>query len=153
MEAELHPWNTSFQWTDHKGPFRRLSETQVAQFDSDGFCIVENLLANAVRYTEPGGIVRLVWRASRAGAEFAVEDTGIGIEKQHIPRLTERFYRVDRDRSRHSGGTGLGLAIVKQAVSRHQGTLEIESEPGRGSRFTAHFPAQRVVAARSTALH
>jgi two-component system phosphate regulon sensor histidine kinase PhoR len=91
--------------------------------------------------------VRLVWRASPAGAEFAVDDTGIGIAKEHIPRLTERFYRVDRERSRHCGGTGLGLAIVKQALLRHQGTLEIESEPGRGSRFTVRFPAHRVAAA------
>ena len=106
-----------------------------------------NLASNAVRYTAPGGLVRLVWRASPAGAEFAVDDTGIGIAKEHIPRLTERFYRVDRERSRHCGGTGLGLAIVKQALLRHQGTLEIESEPGRGSRFTARFPAHRVVAA------
>lgn len=106
-----------------------------------------NLASNAVRYTAPGGLVRLVWRALPAGAEFAVDDTGIGIDKEHIPRLTERFYRVDRERSRHCGGTGLGLAIVKQALLRHQGTLEIESEPGRGSRFIARFPAHRVVAA------
>ena len=106
-----------------------------------------NLAANAVRYTPPEGIVRLVWHASDAGAEFIVEDTGIGIEKAHIPRLTERFYRVDPERSRRYGGTGLGLAIVKQALSRHQATLAIESEPGRGSRFTARFPAHRVIAA------
>ena len=106
-----------------------------------------NLASNAVRYTLPGGLVRLAWRASPAGAEFVVEDTGIGIEKQHIPRLTERFYRVDRERSRHAGGTGLGLAIVKQVLTRHQATLEIESEPGKGSRFTARFPAHRIVAA------
>ena len=104
-----------------------------------------NLAGNAIRYTPPGGVVRLVWRASPKGAAFSVEDTGIGIERQHIPRLTERFYRVDRDRSRQNGGTGLGLAIVKQALLRHQATLEIESEPGRGSRFTARFSAQRVI--------
>lgn len=104
-----------------------------------------NLASNAVRYTPPGGVVRLVWRASLAGAEFTVEDTGVGIEKKHLPRVTERFYRVDRDSSRHSGGTGLGLAIVKHALARHQAALEIESEPGKGSRFTARFPAHRVV--------
>jgi len=108
-----------------------------------------NLAGNAIRYTPPGGVVRLVWRASPKGAAFSVEDTGIGIEKQHIPRLTERFYQVDRDRSRQSGGTGLGLAIVKQALLRHQATLEIESEPGRGSRFTARFSAHRVIPARA----
>jgi len=106
-----------------------------------------NLASNAIRYTPAGGEVRLVWRASSEGAVFAVEDTGLGIEREHIPRLTERFYRVDRGRSRESGGTGLGLAIVKHALARHQAALQIDSEPGRGSRFTARFPARRVVAA------
>jgi two-component system phosphate regulon sensor histidine kinase PhoR len=106
-----------------------------------------NLVSNAIRYTPPGGDVRVLWRASLAGAEFVVEDTGVGIEARHIPRLTERFYRVDRGRSRETGGTGLGLAIVKHALMRHQATLEIQSEPGKGSRFTACFPARRVVPA------
>jgi two-component system phosphate regulon sensor histidine kinase PhoR len=108
-----------------------------------------NLASNAVRYTPPGGEVRLIWRGSQNGAEFIVEDTGVGIEAEHIPRLTERFYRVDRGRSRETGGTGLGLAIVKHALARHQATLEIESTPGIGSRFTAKFPARRVVPARA----
>ena len=114
-----------------------------------------NLASNAVRYTPPGGEVRLIWRSSQKGAEFTVEDTGVGIEAEHIPRLTERFYRVDRGRSRETGGTGLGLAIVKHALARHQATLEIESTPGAGSRFTAKFPARRIVPARtrSDALH
>jgi len=106
-----------------------------------------NLASNAVRYTPEGGTVRLIWRASQAGAEFTVEDTGVGIEPQHISRLTERFYRVDRGRSRETGGTGLGLAIVKHALMRHQATLDIESEPGKGSRFTACFPALRMLSA------
>jgi two-component system phosphate regulon sensor histidine kinase PhoR len=89
----------------------------------------------------------MAWRSSGAGAEFAVEDTGIGIEAEHIPRLTERFYRVDRGRSRETGGTGLGLAIVKHALSRHQATLEVESTPGKGSRFAVRFPAARLLAA------
>ncbi len=110
-----------------------------------------NLASNAIRYTPAGGEVRLVWRASADGAAFAVEDTGIGIEPEHIPRLTERFYRVDRGRSRETGGTGLGLAIVKHALARHQATLEIQSEPGRGSRFSVHFPARRVVASPARA--
>jgi signal transduction histidine kinase len=114
--------------------------------ESEIASVFGNLLSNAIRYTAPGGVVRLVWRASPAGAEFAVEDTGIGIEKDHIPRLTERFYRVDRECSRHTGGTGLGLAIVKNALNRHQAGLDIESEPGKGSRFTARFPAHRVKA-------
>jgi two-component system phosphate regulon sensor histidine kinase PhoR len=104
-----------------------------------------NLASNAVRYTPPGGEVRLIWRSSAKGAEFSVEDTGVGIEAEHIPRLTERFYRVDRGRSRETGGTGLGLAIVKHALARHQAALEIESIPGKGSRFTARFPARRLV--------
>jgi len=77
--------------------------------------------------------------------DYVVEDDGIGIAPEHIPRLTERFYRVDRGRSRETGGTGLGLAIVKHVLSRHQGDLLIESEPGHGSRFTASFPARRLV--------
>jgi two-component system phosphate regulon sensor histidine kinase PhoR len=106
-----------------------------------------NLASNAVRYTPEGGTVRLIWRASQEGAEFTVEDTGVGIEPQHIARLTERFYRVDRGRSRETGGTGLGLAIVKHALMRHQATLDIQSEPGKGSRFSAHFSARRVMPA------
>jgi two-component system phosphate regulon sensor histidine kinase PhoR len=103
-----------------------------------------NLVANAVRYTPAGGTVRICWQAGSQGAEFAVEDTGIGIDAKHIPRLTERFYRVDRGRSRDAGGTGLGLAIVKHSLNRHQAQLEIKSTPGVGSRFAAKFPASRV---------
>ena len=103
-----------------------------------------NLASNAVRYTPEGGEVRLTWSAAAEGTAFIVADTGIGIPPEHIPRLTERFYRVDRSRSRATGGTGLGLAIVKHALTRHDATLEIESIPGAGSRFIAHFPAQRV---------
>ncbi len=103
-----------------------------------------NLVANAVRYTPAGGTVRIIWRANQQGGEFAVEDTGIGIDAKHIPRLTERFYRVDRGRSRDAGGTGLGLAIVKHSLNRHQAQLEIKSSPGVGSRFTARFPGNRV---------
>ncbi len=104
-----------------------------------------NLVTNAVRYTPAGGTIRIVWQALGQGAEFAVEDTGIGIAPEHIPRLTERFYRVDRGRSRDSGGTGLGLAIVKHSLSRHQAQLDITSTPGVGSRFAARFPASRIV--------
>src|SRR3989304_5456994 len=98
------------------------------------------------RRAPAGGEGRLLWRASREGASFAVEDTGIGIEPEHIPRITERFYRVDRGRSRETGGTGLGLAIVKHALLRHQAGLALEREPGRGSRFTARFPERRIAA-------
>jgi two-component system phosphate regulon sensor histidine kinase PhoR len=107
-----------------------------------------NLVSNAVRYTPTGGRVNLVWRDGTDGASFSVEDTGPGIAPEHIPRLTERFYRVDRSRSRETGGTGLGLAIVKHALARHQAQLEIESELGKGSRFTARFPPQRTAPAQ-----
>ena len=104
-----------------------------------------NLISNAVRYTPAGGTIRISWHASTQGAEFAVQDTGIGIDAKLIPRLTERFYRVDRGRSRDAGGTGLGLAIVKHSLNRHQAQLEIRSVLGQGSRFAARFPASRVV--------
>lgn len=103
-----------------------------------------NLVSNAVRYTPEGGEIRISWHIEGDTGVFTVEDTGIGIEPQHIPRLTERFYRVDRGRSRETGGTGLGLAIVKHVLNRHQARLEISSEPGRGSRFAAVFPASRL---------
>ncbi|BAL22471.1 phosphate regulon sensor histidine kinase PhoR [Azoarcus sp. KH32C] len=103
-----------------------------------------NLANNAVRYTPDGGRICLSWRRGPGGGEFSVQDNGIGIDPVHIPRLTERFYRVDRGRSRETGGTGLGLAIVKHILSRHHAELRIESEPGKGSRFSAVFPASRV---------
>ncbi|WP_338849757.1 phosphate regulon sensor histidine kinase PhoR [Massilia sp. W12] len=98
-----------------------------------------NLASNAVRYTQDGGQIVLRWTRDGAGACFAVQDSGIGIEYKHIPRLTERFYRVDKGRSRDSQGTGLGLAIVKHVLLRHHGQLQITSEPGRGSTFAARF--------------
>ena len=103
-----------------------------------------NLVSNAVHYTPAGGDIRISLRRRGEQAVFSVSDTGPGIEPRHIPRLTERFYRVDHSRSRETGGTGLGLAIVKHVLARHQATLEIESEPGKGSRFSAVFPARRV---------
>jgi two-component system phosphate regulon sensor histidine kinase PhoR len=108
-----------------------------------------NLSSNAVRYTPAHGEVRLAWR-SNGGGEFSVEDSGIGIDPEHLPRLTERFYRVDRGRSRETGGTGLGLSIVKHALARHQAALVIESTPGKGSRFVARFPPARLAAAMQT---
>ena len=103
-----------------------------------------NLASNAVRYTPDGGEIHIRWQRTAEGAEFSVRDTGIGIDAQHLPRLTERFYRVDRGRSRETGGTGLGLAIVKHVLTRHEASLSIESEQGRGSRFAAQFPARRI---------
>ncbi len=109
-----------------------------------------NLVSNAIRYTPAGGTITLAWREGPEGGRFSVEDTGIGIDAEHIPRLTERFYRVDRSRSRETGGTGLGLAIAKHALARHEATLEIESHPGKGSRFSARFPARRLASKNLT---
>lgn len=104
-----------------------------------------NLASNAVRYTPAGGRIELRWQTDAGGGtSFLVTDTGIGIESQHISRLTERFYRVDRGRSRETGGTGLGLAIVKHVLERHGGRLKIRSTPGEGSQFEACLPARRV---------
>ncbi|WP_211314858.1 phosphate regulon sensor histidine kinase PhoR [Thioalbus denitrificans] len=105
-----------------------------------------NLVSNAVRYTPEGGSIRIRWyRDGNGEACFAVTDSGTGIDPVHLPRLTERFYRVDVGRSRETGGTGLGLAIVKHVLTHHDGRLTVESEPGRGSTFTCRFPAGRAV--------
>lgn len=106
---------------------------------------MSNLLSNAVRYTPPGGRIRVGWRNTEDGsAEFFVRDSGPGIAAEHLPRLTERFYRVDRSRSRETGGTGLGLAIVKHVAQRHGGQVQAESVLGEGSRFAIVLPASRV---------
>jgi len=104
-----------------------------------------NLVSNAIRYTPEGGDITLKWEMRGDNAVFSVTDTGLGIEPEHISRLTERFYRVDRSRSRATGGTGLGLSIVKHILTRHQAKLEIQSEIGKGSTFSAVFPAARVI--------
>jgi len=103
-----------------------------------------NLVSNAVRYTPEGGSISLCWREEDERAVFSVSDTGIGIPREHIPRLTERFYRVDRGRSRGNGGTGLGLAIVKHVVARHHARLEVLSEPDMGSTFSVVFGQERI---------
>jgi two-component system phosphate regulon sensor histidine kinase PhoR len=102
-----------------------------------------NLISNAIRYTPQGGEILVSWHEQGDQPVFSVQDSGIGISPQHIPRLTERFYRVDSSRSRETGGTGLGLAIVKHIASRHQARLEIASEEGKGSTFSIVFPASR----------
>jgi two-component system phosphate regulon sensor histidine kinase PhoR len=105
-----------------------------------------NLINNAIRYTPPGGRIIVRWqpRPGGGGARFSVQDSGPGIAPEHIPRLTERFYRIDSDRSRASGGTGLGLSIVKHILQRHDATLSIDSTPGHGACFTVEFPAARL---------
>ena len=106
-----------------------------------------NLLDNAAKYTPAGGTITVRWWSNEQGGHFSVIDTGIGIAPEHLPRLTERFYRVDAGRSRASGGSGLGLAIVKHVLQRHGASLQIESEEGRGSTFSCHFPPARLLVA------
>jgi len=111
-----------------------------------------NIVSNAVRYTPEGGTILLAWREDANGGRFEVTDTGIGVAPEHIARLTERFYRVDKSRSRETGGTGLGLAIVKHVLLRHEGHLDVQSEIGKGSTFTAVLPAARLMAHDNTSL-
>ncbi len=118
---------------------------EISGVEGEWLSAMGNLVSNAVRYTPQGQPIEVGWVCLPDGAgEFSVRDRGIGIEPEHIPRLTERFYRVDGSRSRDTGGTGLGLSIVKHAVQRHGGELKITSEKGKGSVFTLHIPAVRV---------
>ena len=103
-----------------------------------------NLVYNAVRYTPANGVIKVRWWVDEQGGHFSVKDNGPGIESIHLPRLTERFYRVDESRSSASGGTGLGLAIVKHVLARHNGQLTIKSKVGKGSTFACHFPLEIV---------
>jgi two-component system phosphate regulon sensor histidine kinase PhoR len=119
--------------------------SEIAGAATELLSAMSNLVSNAIRYTPPGGSVQVLWRELPDGrGEFSVRDSGPGIAPEHIPRLTERFYRVDRSRSRETGGTGLGLAIVKHVVQRHGAELRIESAPGAGSTFSILVPAARV---------
>ncbi len=118
---------------------------ELAGTDAELLSAIANLVTNAVRYTPEGGRIAVGWQTRADGSgELEVRDTGIGIAREHLPRLTERFYRVDGSRSRDTGGTGLGLAIVKHVMQRHGGELDIESEPGKGSRFRLVLPPGRV---------
>jgi two-component system phosphate regulon sensor histidine kinase PhoR len=104
-----------------------------------------SLVTNAVRHTPDKAEIRVQWQSNHRGARLSVTDTGEGIAARHIPRLTERLYRVDASHSRDTGGTGLGLAIVKHILEHHEAELEIISTVGRGSTFTCHFPPERVI--------
>jgi len=133
----------------HKLSFAIDADSEVSGAATELQSAMSNLLSNAIRYTPGGGEVAVSWRVLPDGrGEYAVKDTGPGIAAEHIPRLTERFYRIDRSRSRETGGTGLGLAIVKHIAQRHGAELRIESTVGKGSRFTLLFPATRVREAR-----
>ena len=121
------------------------SVQNVLGLENEIFSAFSNLVTNAIRYTQEGGIIEIIWEdKANGGATFSVKDTGIGIAQEHIPRLTERFYRVDRSRSRESGGTGLGLAIVKHIAIRHDAELSIQSTEGVGSIFSLTFSKDRL---------
>ncbi|RZL37642.1 MAG: phosphate regulon sensor histidine kinase PhoR [Rubrivivax sp.] len=137
----------------HRLSLRPETGIELAGIESELLSAVANLVTNAVRYTPDGGAVDVAWRLLEDGSgELAVIDTGLGIAREHIPRLTERFYRVDGSRSRETGGTGLGLSIVKHVMQRHGGELMVQSEVGKGSRFRLVFPAARVRQASDSAL-
>ncbi|HZF14503.1 MAG TPA: phosphate regulon sensor histidine kinase PhoR [Steroidobacteraceae bacterium] len=122
------------------------SQAQVRGTEAELESAFSNLIQNAVRYTPEDGRIDIRWWSDERGGHVSVSDTGIGIAPEHIPRITERFYRVDAGRSRATGGSGLGLSIVKHALQRHDAELEVVSEEGQGSTFTCHFPASRVIA-------
>ena len=123
------------------------SDAMLTGNESEIHSAFSNLVDNAAKYTLSTGSIEIRWSVDEEGGHFAVTDTGIGIHPDHIPRLTERFYRVDAGRARDTGGAGLGLAIVKHVLQRHGATLEITSIQGRGSTFTCHFPPERLRAA------
>ena len=141
LSAVLHPAPDR----RHKLSFEGLEGIEIAGNSSELFSAMSNLVGNAIRYTPPGGEIQVRAQMLDEGRfEFSVSDTGPGIAPEHLPRLTERFYRVDHSRSRDTGGTGLGLAIVKHVSQRHGAALKIESTPGKGSVFAITFPASRV---------
>lgn len=137
-----------------KHHFKLNIDDSLALLGSEGelYSACNNLLTNAVKYTDPGSTITVSWyQTANGSAAYSVSDDGPGIEARHLPRLSERFYRVDKGRSRESGGTGLGLAIVKHAVQRHGGTLEIDSTPGTGSEFQVTFPPNRSISLQKAA--
>lgn len=129
----------------HEMVFTTPSGVELAGAATELVSAMCNLVSNAVRYTPGGGSIEVTWSSLRDGsAQFSVKDTGPGIAPEHLGRITERFYRVDRSRARETGGTGLGLAIVKHVAQRHGAQLQIDSKLGQGSCFTLHFPATRL---------
>lgn len=119
---------------------------QIRGKENEIYSACQNLIENALKYTDVGTQIRVEWQRRNGGAVLSVIDNGSGIDPEHIPRISERFYRVDKHRSREKGGTGLGLAIVKHIAQRHGGQLLVQSKPGQGSQFHLEFPANRVVA-------
>ena len=145
MLALLRKETLALEHRPHEVRLKLESNEWLKGVESEVHSIVSNLLSNAVKYTPPQGEIELQWRTDEEGGHIAVRDTGVGIAPEHIPRLTERFYRVDSGRSRDLGGSGLGLAIVRHALQRHEGTLTIDSVEGGGSTFTCHFPPSRLM--------
>jgi len=127
----------------HQITFERDDSVTVLGSETEITSALGNLVSNAVRYTPAGGAIAVRWQRLEEGALFSVTDSGVGIPEEEIPRLTERFYRVDGSRSRDTGGTGLGLAIVKHVLQRHEAQLMVTSEQGRGSVFSVKFPLHR----------
>ncbi len=137
----------------HQLVFEPGPDCEIAGLHREIRSALSNLVTNAVRYTPGSGLIRVTWTVLKDGrGEFRVQDSGPGIEPEHLPRLTERFYRVDRSRSRETGGTGLGLAIVKHVAQRHGAELHIESRVGQGSCFSIIFPAARVRTLQTTCI-
>ncbi|SAK41558.1 phosphate regulon sensor histidine kinase PhoR [Caballeronia ptereochthonis] len=135
----------------HRIAFHSDDALTIAGAETEVMSALGNLVTNAVRYTPDGGAIDVSWQRVKDRAVFTVRDSGLGIPAEHIPRLTERFYRVDRSRSRDTGGTGLGLAIVKHVLQRHNAELDVKSEVGRGSTFIVRFPAARTAMRKSLA--
>ena len=129
----------------HQLEFSPVPDVYLTGSRSELLSAVSNLVSNAIRYTPLGGRIQIHWSSTPEGLMFTVKDSGPGIAAEHLPRLSERFYRVDRSRSRETGGTGLGLAITKHVMQRHGGELRIESVVGQGSTFKLVFPQSRVV--------
>jgi two-component system, OmpR family, phosphate regulon sensor histidine kinase PhoR len=145
MLALLRKETLALEHRPHEVRLKLDSTEWLKGVENEVHSIVSNLISNAVKYTPPQGEIELHWWTDGDGGHIAVRDTGVGIAPEHIPRLTERFYRVDSGRSRDLGGSGLGLAIVRHALQRHEGTLTIDSVEGRGSTFTCHFPRSRLM--------
>jgi len=142
---ELYREAESLSAGKHKIHLNINSEDQILGSREELRSAMGNLIGNAVRYTSEGGEIHICWKVKQGKGLFYVRDTGVGIEQAHVPRLTERFYRVDNSRSRDTGGTGLGLAIVKHVLNRHQARLKITSTVGKGSEFCIQFPAKRLI--------
>ncbi|MCP5244929.1 MAG: phosphate regulon sensor histidine kinase PhoR [Burkholderiales bacterium] len=145
MLHELHREAESLSGGRHTIKLSIDSESQILASREELRSAFSNLISNAIRYTPDGGEIGIRWKIKDGKGLFVVSDTGVGIEPEHIPRLTERFYRVDSSRSRDTGGTGLGLAIVKHILNRHQARLKIKSAVGKGSEFCIEFPEKRLI--------